>query len=257
MTHPTTEAPRDVELDKLVRYDFDPTGVPEASRHGEYVKFTDLFALARRTTEGARVTERADDDGSKARFVCKVARESGASIPIETARAIIAALAQQAAPAPASEQAGAAVGEVVQGGRCELIPIRLNGPRPKVGTVLYATPTATTASASDREKFDAAIARADRPGAEILADAMRRAPAPSCEAAGAEEVREAAPILCELVRLRDLKADYDKVPHMHHVWWMREKLAEYETQWPLAWDRATEFARDAAIAAQAGKGKKE
>jgi hypothetical protein len=48
--------------------------------------------------------------------------------------------------------------------------------------ILAVSPAATTASASDREKFDAAIARADRPGAEILADAMRRAPATSRKA---------------------------------------------------------------------------
>jgi hypothetical protein len=68
---------------------------------------------------------------------------------------------------------------------------------------------ATTVSASERKKFDAAIARADRPGAAILADALRRAPSPSREAAPLDDYAPGQWWLAKLAALWGHHAEVD------------------------------------------------
>jgi hypothetical protein len=47
----------------------------------------------------------------------------------------------EAVRAALAQQAVAPIGEIVQGGRCALVPVRFNGPQPPVGTKLYASPS--------------------------------------------------------------------------------------------------------------------
>lgn len=83
--------------------------------------------------------------------------------------------------------------------------------------------------------------------AEDLRSHVKPAPTTGGDLDVEAERREADSMLRELVELRAIKGEYDAAPHMHHVYWMRNKLADYELRWPAVWNRAEAWvARSAA-----------
>ncbi|MFK3741651.1 hypothetical protein [Massilia sp. TN1-12] len=92
-------------------------------------------------------------------------------------RETIAQLANRASSAKAEP-----IGEVVQGGRCDLIPVRLNGPRPGIGAKLYAaaTPASDTRAAVLLNAEEMAALRRfnetceDGEGYDVRKDMMKR-----------------------------------------------------------------------------------